>query len=110
MTRKKRERATSKAPKTGCGRAEGSRKKLAEAFLAALDHSWQQHGPDTLDRLRTERPQVYFRVLVKLTVALHRALGKPNDFDRRRNRKQALQRLESVSKVMKHERSDARAA
>jgi hypothetical protein len=35
--------------------------------------------------VRTERPQVYFRALVKLTAALHRALGKPNDFDRRRS-------------------------
>ena len=99
MTSKNRERATSKASKRNSSRAEGSRRKLAEAFLAALDHSWQQHGPDTLDRLRTERPQVYFRALVKLTVALHRALGKPNDFDRRRFREEALRRLESVSKA-----------
>ncbi len=98
MTSKKRERATSKASKTGCSRAEGSRRKLAEAFLAHLDRSWQRDGREILERVRTKRPQVYFRALVKLTVALHRALGKPNDFDRRRFREEALRRLESVSK------------
>ena len=29
--------------------AEGSRQKLAEAFLASLDRSWQQHGPEVLE-------------------------------------------------------------
>jgi hypothetical protein len=61
MTSKKRERTTSKASKRGCRRAEGSRRKLAEAFLADLDRSWQQHGREILDRVRTERPQVYLR-------------------------------------------------
>jgi hypothetical protein len=44
--------------------------------------------------VRTERPKVYFRVLLKLTVALHRALEKLNDVDRQRNREEVLQRLE----------------
>jgi hypothetical protein len=44
MTSKKRERATSKASKRDSSRAEGSRRKLAEAFLAGLDRSWQQDG------------------------------------------------------------------
>jgi hypothetical protein len=39
MTSKKRERANSKALKKGCSRGEGSRKKLAEAFLGDLDRS-----------------------------------------------------------------------
>jgi hypothetical protein len=55
MTSKKRERATSKASKRDRSRAEGSRKKLAEAFIADLDRSWQQHGREALDRVRTER-------------------------------------------------------
>ena len=97
MTSKKRERATSKAPKTGCSGAEGSRKKLGEAFLADLDRSWQQHGREILDRVRIERHQVYFRALVKLTLVLHGALGEPGDFDRRRNREQVLQRLTQAS-------------
>jgi hypothetical protein len=35
-----------------------------------------------------------FRALVKLTVALHRALGDSNNFERRRHREEVLQRLE----------------
>ena len=94
MTSKKRERANSKALKKGCSRGEGSRKKLAEAFIADLNRSWRQHGREMLERVRSERPKVYFRALVKLTLALHRALGDPNNFDRRRHREEVLQRLE----------------
>ena len=56
MTSKKRQRAASKASKTRRSRADGSRIKLAEAFLADLDRSWEQHGRAALDRVRTERP------------------------------------------------------
>jgi hypothetical protein len=89
-----RGRATSKAPKTGSNRVEGSRMKLAEAFIADLNRSWRQHGREILERVRSERPKVYFRALVKLSVALHRALGDSNNFDRRRHREEVLQRLE----------------
>ena len=93
-SKKKRERTASKASKRHRSRGEGSREKLAEAFLADLDRSWEQHGREILDRVRTDRPKVYFRIMTKLTVALHRALGKLNDFDRQRNREEVLQRLE----------------
>jgi len=93
-SKKKRERTPSKASKRHRSRGEGSREKLAEAFLADLDRSWQQHGRETLDRVMTERPKVYFKMMTKLTVALHRALGKLSDLDRQRNREEVLQRLE----------------
>jgi hypothetical protein len=93
-SKKKRERTTSKASKRDRSRAEGSRKKLAEAFIADLDRSWQQHGREALDRVFRERPDVYFKALLKLTVALHRALGKLDEFDRRRTREEVLLRLE----------------
>ena len=96
MTSKRRERAASKASKRGRYRTEGSRKKLAEAFIADLDRSWQQHGREALDRVRTERPEVYVKALTKLTVALHRALGKLNDVDPRRTREEVLERLEQT--------------
>ena len=38
--------------------------------LADLNRSWQPHGRELLDRVRTERPKVYFRALVKFTLAL----------------------------------------
>ena len=96
MTRKKRACVTSKPSKTRRPRAESSREKLAEDFIAHLYCSWEQHGREILDYLRTKRPNVYFRALVKLTVVLHRALDKPRDCDRRRSREEALQRLEAV--------------
>ena len=93
-SKKKRERTASKASKRDRSRGEGSREKLAEAFIADLDRSWQRHGRETLDRVMTERPKVYFKIMLKLTVALHRALGKLDDLDRRRNHEEVLQRLE----------------
>ena len=68
--------------------------KLAEAFLARLDRAWQQHGREILDRLMAERPKVYFQTLVRLTVALHRRLPEPPDFDRRHYRADILHRLQ----------------
>ena len=44
-------------------------------------------------RVRAERPELYFKALVKLTLALPRATGEPTDFDRRRNREEVLRRL-----------------
>jgi hypothetical protein len=73
--------------------AEGSPTTPAEDFLADLYRYWQQHGRGILDHLSDERPEVVFKLLVKLAVVLHRALGKPRDFDRRRIREEALQRL-----------------
>ena len=46
-------------------------------------------------RVMAERPELYFKALVKLILALHRATGEPTDFDRRRNREEVLQRLEA---------------
>ena len=94
MTSRKQERATSKALKSGCTTAEGSGKKLAEDFLAALNRSCEQHGSEFLDRMYAERPQLYFKALVKLTQVLDSELGQPmGDFDRQPNRQQVMQRL-----------------
>jgi len=42
-------------------------------------------------RPRADRkPKVYFRALVKFTLALYRPLGDPNNFDRRHNRDEVL--------------------
>ena len=88
MTSRRRERATSKASKSGSGH------KLAEDFLSRLDCSWERHGSEFLDRVYAERPQLYFKALVKLTLVLDSKLGQPmEDFDRRPNRQQVIQRL-----------------
>jgi hypothetical protein len=78
------------------GLAEGSH-TLAAEFLADLHELWQWHGRELLDRLSDERPEVVSKLMVKLAMILHRRLGKPGDFDRRRVREEALQRLGSLS-------------
>jgi hypothetical protein len=72
---------------------EDSQRKLAEDFIDRLDRSWLTHGRDTLDRLGTERPAVYFKAMVRLATILHRRLPEPPEFDRRRARAEVLQRL-----------------
>jgi hypothetical protein len=83
-----------KASKAGCRSAGGLRRKLGEDFLAHLNRSWELHGREILARVMAERPELYFKALVKLTLALHRAIREPTDFDRRRNREEVLRRLE----------------
>ena len=68
--------------------------KLAEAFLARLDRTWQHHGSEVLDRVMAERPKVYFQTLVRLTVALQRRLPEPPGFDRSQYRADVLHRLQ----------------
>ncbi len=85
---------TAKASETRPGLAEGSRTKLVQDFLADLHGCWQWHGREILDRLSDERPEVIFKLMVRLAVVLHRRLAKPRGFDRRRIREEALQRLD----------------
>jgi hypothetical protein len=92
---KKPERVTTKASKAGCRSAGGSRRKLGEDFLVDLDRSWELHGREILDSVLAKRPELYFKAPVKLTLVLHRATGKPTDFDRGRNREEVLRRLEA---------------
>jgi hypothetical protein len=92
---KKPTRVMTKASKAGCRSAGGLRRKLGEDFLAHLNRSWELHGREILARVMAERPELYFKTLVELTLALHRATGEPTDFDRRRNREEVLRRLES---------------
>jgi hypothetical protein len=75
-------------------RAERSHQKLAEEFLARLDRAWRRHGREVLDRVMAERPELYFRVIVKLTEVLHRRLPEPPGFDRRQYRADVMQRLQ----------------
>jgi hypothetical protein len=87
---KKPKRVMTKASKAGC-RSADDRRKLAEDVLAHLNRSWELHGREILARVGVERPELYFKALVKLTLALHRAIREPTDFDLRRNREEVLQ-------------------
>jgi hypothetical protein len=85
MTKKKGDRGTSKASKSGTTAGE-----LAERLFARLNCSLEQRGNEIFDRVWAEWP---FTALVKLTQVLDRRAGEPNDFDRRRNREQVVERL-----------------
>jgi hypothetical protein len=51
--------------------AQGSRRKLTDAFLRALAHDWQAHGEAVIKRVREDNPVAYFRGLVSLVPKDH---------------------------------------
>lgn len=48
------------------GRPKGSRNKLGEAFIQDLYADWQANGPEAIERVRRERPDVYLKVIASL--------------------------------------------
>ena len=48
------------------GRPPGSRNKLSEAYLKALADDFAEHGVDTIERLREDRPDIYVGAIGKL--------------------------------------------
>ena len=50
----------------GGGRRKGSRNKLGEAFLSALQDDFQENGVAAIERVRMERPDAYIKALVQL--------------------------------------------
>jgi hypothetical protein len=45
------------------GRQLGSRNKLGEQFLLDLYDDWRAHGVEVIAQVRTERPDVYLKVV-----------------------------------------------
>lgn len=48
------------------GRAKGSRNKLSEAFTAALHDDFVANGPEVIERVRTDDPSAYLRVIASI--------------------------------------------
>lgn len=48
------------------GRPKGSRNRLGEAFLQALASDFDQHGVDAIEKVRTEKPHEYLKVVASL--------------------------------------------
>lgn len=48
------------------GRPKGSRNRLGEAFLQALASDFDQHGVETIEKVRTEKPHEYLKVVASL--------------------------------------------
>lgn len=50
----------------GGGRPKGSRNALSEAFVQALHDSFVEHGAETIETVRTEKPDQYLKVIASL--------------------------------------------
>lgn len=50
----------------GPGRPKGARNKLGEAFLQDMLADWEEHGPETIQAVRLERPDVYLKVVASV--------------------------------------------
>jgi hypothetical protein len=48
------------------GRKTGSRVKLSEAFLAALCEDFAEHGRETIERVRIDKPDAYLKVIASI--------------------------------------------
>ena len=56
------------------GRKPGSRSKLSEAFLSALNADFEQHGTAVIAKVRLKKPDVYLKVIANLMPARLEAL------------------------------------
>lgn len=50
----------------GGGRKKGSRNRLTETFLAAIEGDFAEHGADVLEKLRADDPAAYLRIIASL--------------------------------------------
>ena len=78
----------------GPGRPLGSRNKLSEDFLVDMHVAWLEHGPEVINRLIAERPEVFLLAMLKIAQVHRVEVGRPDDFDRPSSKEEALRRLE----------------
>ena len=57
------------------GRPKGSRNKLSDAFIAALNKSFAEHGEDAIERVLQDDPDKYLNVIAKLMPKLMELSG-----------------------------------
>lgn len=48
------------------GRPKGSRNKLSEDFVAALQEDFQEHGKSAIQTVRADKPDQYLKVIASL--------------------------------------------
>ncbi|ATB03609.1 hypothetical protein CN100_01100 [Sinorhizobium meliloti] len=48
------------------GRPKGARNKLGEAFLEAMHADFDQHGAAVIEKVRTEKPDQYLKVVASI--------------------------------------------
>jgi hypothetical protein len=49
------------------GRPKGARSKLSEAFLQAFAEDFERYGQEVIEKVRTERPHDYLKVIATVT-------------------------------------------
>lgn len=57
------------------GRPKGSRNKLSTDFLRELADSFEEHGTETIEALRRDKPEVYVATIAKLMPKLMELSG-----------------------------------
>lgn len=50
----------------GGGRKKGSRNRLTETFIAAIEADFAEYGPEALAKLRADDPAAYLRIVASL--------------------------------------------
>ena len=53
-------------PGHSMGRPKGSKNVLGEAFLRDMQADWEANGPDTIARVREEKPDQYLKVVASI--------------------------------------------
>lgn len=48
------------------GRPKGSRNKLGEQFVSALQQDFEEHGVDAIVKVRTDMPHQYLKVIAQI--------------------------------------------
>jgi hypothetical protein len=48
------------------GRPKGSRNKLGEDFIRALSEDFATHGPAVIEKVRTDKPDAYLKIVASL--------------------------------------------
>ena len=66
------------------GRPVGSRQRLSEGFINALAEDFDKHGKATIQKMRSEKPDAYVRVVADLV---------PKDFNLNHNASDAFLEL-----------------
>jgi hypothetical protein len=68
----------------GGGRKRGSRNKLTETFIAAVETDFAEYGPEALAKLRNDDPAAYLRIVASLVprdLILRREMETPDYSD-----------------------------
>jgi hypothetical protein len=62
----------------GPGRPLGSRNKLRDDFFADMHAAWLERGPEVINRLIVERPEIFLMAMLKITQVHRVEVGRPD--------------------------------